>query len=353
LEVVEGMQLDKGYLSPYFVTDAGRMEAVLDHPLVALVDRKVSAVSELLPVLEQAAKAGRPILLVAESVEGEALAALVVNTLRGVISAAAVKAPGFGDRRKAILGDIGVLTGTQPVSDELGRKLENITIDELGTADRVVITKDTTTIIGGGGVRAAVAGRCDELRRQIKDTTSDYDREKLQERLARLAGGVALIRVGALSEAALKREKDVFDDAIASTKAALAEGIVPGGGVALLRAIDAVEALEQRCDGAERVGVRVLRNALEVPARQIARNGGVDDGPIVEKVRAGSGFFGYDAHARQYADLDERGIIDATKVVRVALENAVAVAGVLLLADVTMVELEEPQPQPGTSPDLG
>jgi chaperonin GroEL len=353
LEVVEGMQLDKGYLSPYFVTDPERMEAVLDHPLIVLVDRRISAVGELVPVLEQAAKAGRAILVVAESVEGEALAALVVNTLRGVISAAAVKAPGFGDRRKAMLADIAVLTGTHPVSEELGRKLENVTIDELGSAERVVITKDSTTIIGGAGARTAVAGRCDELRRQIQDTTSDYDREKLQERLARLAGGVALIRVGAVSEAELKRHKDVFDDAIASTKAAVAEGVVPGGGAALLRVIDAVEAEEERSVGPERVGVHIVRNALEVPARQIARNAGVDDGPVVEKVRAGNGFFGYDAHAREFVDLDERGIIDATKVVRVALENAVAVAGTLLLADVTMVEIEEAQPPPGSGEEFG
>jgi chaperonin GroEL len=344
LEVVEGMQLDKGFLSPYFVTDAERMEAVLDHPLVLLVDRKLTAVAELLPILEQVAKSGRPLLLVAETSEGEALAALVVNKLRGVIAVCAAKAPGFGDRRKAMLEDLGILTGTRPVSAELGQKLENVTLEQLGNAERVVVTKDDTTIIGGAGDVAAVTGRCEELRRQIKDTTSDYDREKLEERLARLSGGVALIRVGAVSEAELKRLKDAFDDAISSAKAALAEGIVPGGGTALLRCIEAVEAEEQRCEGAERVGVHVLRNALETPARQIARNAAIDEGPVVEKIRATTGFSGFDARHRDIADLDERGVIDPTKVVRTALQNAVSVAGVLLLAEVTMVEIEEPAP---------
>lgn len=341
LEIVEGMQLDKGYLSPYFVTDAEAMETVLDHPLVLLVDRKVVAVGELLPVLEEVAKTGRSFLIIAESVEGEALAALVVNKLRGMLGGAAVKAPGFGERRRAMLEDIGVLTGTRPVSEELGRKLEKVTVDELGSAERVVITKDTTTIIGGSGDRSAVSGRCDELRRRIKDTTSDYDREKLEERLAKLSGGVALIRVGAVSEAELKRQKDAFDDAISATKAAIAEGIVPGGGTALLRAVEAVEAEGDRCEGPDRVGVRILRNALEVPARQIARNAGIDEGPVVEKIRAGVGFFGFDARSQDYADLDDRGIIDPTKVVRVALQNAVEVAGVLLLAEATLVEIEE------------
>ena len=345
LEVVEGMQLDKGYLSPYFVTDAERMEAVLDHPLVLLVDRKIAAVAELLPVLDQAAKAGRAIVVVAENVEGEALAALVVNKLRGALAAVAVKAPGFGERRRAILEDIGILTGTHPVSEELGRKLESVTVDELGSAERVVVTKDTTTIIGGAGETEAVSGRCEELRRLIKDTTSDYDREKFEERLAKLSGGVALIRVGAMSEAELKRQKEAFDDAISSTKAAVAEGIVPGGGAALLRAVAAVEAEETSHDGAELVGIRIVRNALEVPARQIARNAAIDDGPVVEKIRNGQGFFGFDARSKDFGDLDERGIIDPTKVVRTALANAVGVAGMLLLAEATMVEVEEETPK--------
>ena len=353
LEVVEGMQLDKGYLSPYFVTDAERMEAVLDHPLVLLVDRKVAAIADILPILEEVAKSGRGILFVAETVEGEALAALVVNRIRGTLAAAAVKAPGYGERRKAILDDIGILTGTRPISEELGRKLDTVTINELGSAERVVITKDTTTIIGGAGDPATVTGRCDELRRQIKDTTSDYDREKLEERLAKLAGGIALIRVGAMSEAELKRQKESFDDAISSTKAAVAEGIVPGGGAALLRTIDAVEAEENRCEGVERIGVHILRTVLEVPARQIAKNAAVDDGPVVEKIRNGSGFFGFDARTKDYADLDERGIIDPAKVVRIALQNAVAVAGTLLLAEATMVEVEEPAPPQPQPPDFG
>lgn len=346
LEVVEGMQLDKGFLSPYFVTDAERMEAVLDHPLILLVDRRVSAIAELLPVLESVAKAGRSVLIVAENVEGEALAAMVVNKLRGALAGAAVKAPGFGDRRKAILEDIAVLTGTHVVSEELGRKLESVTAEELGSAERVVIGKDTTTIIDGAGDESAVTARCDELRRQIADSSSDYDREKLEERLAKLAGGVALIRVGAVSEAELKRRKDAFDDAISATKAAVAEGIVPGGGTALLRAVAAVEAETWKCTGeAERVGVRILRNALEVPIRQIAKNAGIDDGPVVQRVREGAGFFGFDAREADFGELDDRGIIDPTKVVRTALENAVEVAGVLLLAEATMVEVEdEPAP---------
>jgi chaperonin GroEL len=352
LEIVEGMQIDKGFLSAYFVTDGEAMEAVLDHPYILLVDRKISAMPDLLPLLEEIVKAGRSLLIIAENVEGEALATLVVNRLRGTFSACAIKAPGFGDRRKAMLQDIAVLTGGRVVSEELGTKLESITLADLGQADRVVCDKDSTTIIGGGGESAAVQGRCQELRKQITETTSDYDKEKLQERLAKLSGGVALIRVGALSEAELKRLRDAFDDAISSTKAAVAEGIVPGGGAALLRTIDAVDAAEKACEGAERTGVHVIRVALEIPARQIARNAGIDEGPVVERVRAGTGFFGFDARDRQYAELDERGIIDPTKVVRLALEHAVEVAGTLLLAEVTMVETEENETRPMPNPEF-
>jgi chaperonin GroEL len=276
----------------------------------------------------------------------------VVNRLRGTFSACAIKAPGFGDRRKAMLQDIAILTRGRVVSEELGTKLESITLADLGQADRVVCDKDSTTIIGGGGDSAAVQGRCQELRKQITETTSDYDKEKLQERLAKLSGGVALIRVGALSETELKRLRDAFDDAISSTKAAVAEGIVPGGGAALLRTIDAVDAAEKACEGAERTGVHVIRVALEIPARQIARNAGIDEGPVVERVRAGAGFFGFDARDRQYAELDERGIIDPTEVVRLALEHPVEVAGTLLLAEVTMVETEEDEPRAQPNPEF-
>ena len=352
LEIVEGMQIDKGFLSAYFVTDGEAMEAVLDHPYILLVDRKISAMPDLLPLLEEIVKTGRSLLIIAENVEGEALATLVVNRLRGTFAACAIKAPGFGDRRKAMLQDIAILTGGRVVSEELGTKLESITLADLGQADRVVCDKDSTTIIGGGGDSAAVQGRCQELRKQITETTSDYDKEKLQERLAKLSGGVALIRVGALSEAELKRLRDAFDDAISSTKAAVAEGIVPGGGAALLRTIDAVDAAERACEGAERTGVHVIRVALEIPARQIARNAGIDEGPVVEKVRAGTGFFGFDARDRQYAELDERGIIHPTKVVRFALEHAVEVASTLLLAEATMVEIQENEPRPLPNPEF-
>ena len=344
LEVVEGMQLDKGYLSPYFVTDTEAMEVVLDHPVLLLIDRKLTVMNEMLPLLEEVVKAGRSMLVIAETVEGEALATLVVNKVRGMLTAAAVKAPGFGERRRAILEDIAVLTGGRVISEELGLKLETVALADLGQAERVVIDKDTTTIIGGGGTPTAVADRCNDLRKQIKESTSDWDREKLEERLAKLSGGVAVIRVGAVSEAEMKRLKEAFDDAINSAKAAVAEGIVPGGGVALLRTISAVEAEAATCEGAERVGVQILRLALEVPARQIAANAGVDPGPVVEKSRNGSGFFGFDARDRTFADLDRLGIVDPTKVVRCALENAVEVAGVLLLAEATLVDVDERPP---------
>jgi chaperonin GroEL len=344
------MQLDKGFLSPYFVTDPERMEATLDRPLILLVDRKISAMVDILPILEEVAKAGRSVLFIAETVEGEALATLVVNKLRGALSAAAVKAPGFGERRRAMLEDIAVLTRGHLISEDLGTKLESVTLADLGEAQRVVITKDSTTIIGGMGEPSAVADRCNELRRQIKDTTSQYDKEKLQERLAKLAGGVALIRVGAVSEAELKRLKEAFDDAISSTKAAVAEGIVPGGGAALVRTIAAIEAEEEQATGAERVGIHIVRMAVEVPARTIARNAGVDDGPVIERLREGTGFYGFDARTKTFGDLDSLGIIDPTKVVRVALENAVSVASVLLLVEATMTEVEEREPVPATNP---
>ena len=344
LEVVEGMQFDRGYLSPYFVTDAAKMEARLDEPLMLLTDRKLSSMKDLLPVLEQVAKSGQALLLVAEDVDGEALATLVVNKLRGVLPCVAVKAPGYGDRRRALLEDIAVLTGGRVFAEELGVKLENVRLEDLGHAKRVIVDKDNTTIIGGAGQRPAIEGRCDQIRTQIKETTSQYDREKLEERLAKLAGGVAVIRAGAPSEAEMKSRKEAFEDAINATKAAMAEGIVPGGGLALLRAIDAVEREAARCEGDERTGVVLLRRALETPVRQIARNSAADDGVVVERMRAGSGALGFDAAKGSYVDLLEAGIIDPTKVVRVALENAVSIASVLLLTDATMTEVPESKP---------
>jgi len=343
LEVVEGMQFDRGYLSPYFVTDAAKMEAVLDDPVILLYEKKLAIMKDLLPLLEQVAKAGKSLLVVAEEVESEVLATLVLNKIRGVLSCAAVKAPGFGDRRKAMLEDVAILTGGRAITEELGLKLESLTLDDLGRAKRVVMDRESTTIVGGLGQKARIAGRCDELRRQIEDATSDYDREKLEERLAKLAGGVAVIRVGAPSETEMKNRKEAFDDAISATKAAVAEGIVPGGGLALLRAIPDVEAEAARCEGDERTGLLILRRALEAPARQIAENSAADGGVVVDRMRGGSGAYGFDAGTGEYVDLVEAGIIDPTKVVRVALENAVSVAGVLLLTEATLTEVAEPR----------
>ena len=352
LDIVEGMQFDRGYLSPYFVTDAEKMEASLDDPYLLLSEKKISNMKDLLPVLEEVAKSGRPLLIVAEEVDSDALATLVVNKLRGVLHCAAVKAPGFGDRRKAMLDDIAVLTGGRMLAEELGVKLENVPLEDLGTAKRVVIDREKTTIIGGAGKKAAIAGRCSELRKQIEDSTSDYDKEKLRERLAKLTGGVAVIRVGAPSEAELKSLKEAFDDAISATKAAIAEGIVPGGGLALLRTISAVEREEKTSDGDERTGLRILKRALEAPARQIAENSAYDGGVVVDRMRNGTGNYGFDAAKSEYVDLMEAGIIDPTKVVRVALENAVSVASLLLLAEATLTEIPEPRPAPASMPDL-
>jgi chaperonin GroEL len=344
LEVLEGMQFDRGYLSPYFVTNAERMEVALDEPYILLSEQKISNMKDVLPLLEQIARSGRPLLVVADDVESEALATLVVNRLRGVLSCVAVKAPGYGDRRKAMLQDIEILTGSKLLAEELGLKLENFTLADLGSAKRVVIDKETTTIIAGAGAKTAVEGRCNEIRKQIEETTSDYDREKLQERLAKLTGGVAVVRVGAPSEAELKSLKEAFEDAISATKAAIAEGIVPGGGLALLRTIEAVGGEEAKCEGDELTGVRILKRALETPTRQIAENSGFDGGVVVDKMRSGTGNFGFDAARGQYVDLVEAGIIDPTKVVRIAIENAVSVAGVLLLTEATLTEVEENKP---------
>ena len=341
LEVVEGMQFDRGYLSPYFVTNPEKMEVVLDDPLIFLTEKKIAHMNDLLPMLEKVAKSGRSLLLVAEDFEGEPLATLVVNKLRGVLSSVAVKAPGFGDRRKAMLEDMAILTGGQVVSEELGLKLDKVELDQLGSSKRVVVDKDNTTIVGGRGEKAKVEGRCNDLRRQIKETTSDYDREKLEERLAKLVGGVAVVHVGAPSEAEMKSRKEAFDDAVSATKAAIAEGIVPGGGLVLLRAIDAIDAEVRKSEGDERTGLLILKRALEAPSRQIAINSAADDGVVVNKMREGTGNYGFDAARGVYVDLFEAGIIDPTKVVRIALENAVSVASVLLLTEATLTEIPE------------
>jgi chaperonin GroEL len=345
LEVVQGMQFDRGYLSPYFITDPEKMEVALEEPFILLYGRKIGSVQELLPLLEQVVKLSRPMLIVAEDIEGDALATLVVNRIRGTLSCAAAKAPGFGDRRKAIMQDMAILTGGKFVAEELGLRLENLTLEDLGQAKRVVLDKDNTTIIGGAGAAEAVDARCKELRRQVETTTSDYDREKLQERLAKLAGGIAVIRVGAPSEAELKSRKEAFEDAISATKAATAEGIVPGAGLALLRAIEPVEREAAACEGDERTGVLILKRALEAPTRQIAENSAVDGGVVVDRMRSGTGNLGFDAGAGQYVDLIEVGIIDPTKVVRIALENAVSVASVLLLTEATLTKVPEPKPE--------
>ncbi|MGE0724667.1 MAG: chaperonin GroEL, partial [Alphaproteobacteria bacterium] len=314
LDVVEGMQFDRGFLSPYFVTDPAKMEAVLEDAVILLSDRRIGALKDLIPTLEEVAKSGRPILVLAEEVEGEALATLVVNQIRGTLRSCAVKAPGFGDRRKAMLQDVAVLTGAQVISEELGFKLEAVTLQQLGRARRVVVDKDNTTIIGGGGKRAEIDARLVQLRHEIDKTTSDYDKEKLQERLAKLSGGVAVIRAGAPSEAEMKARKEALDDAISATKAAVAEGIVPGGGLALLRAVAEVASEENACAGDERTGVSILRKALEAPARQIAENSAVDGGVVVARMLSETGNVGFDAARKEYVDLVEAGIVDPTKV---------------------------------------
>ena len=338
LEVVEGMQFDRGYLSPYFVTDPKDMEAVLENAFLLVTDRKINIVKDLVPLLEQVAKTARPILFIAEDIEGEALATLIVNQIRGVLKSAAVKAPGFGDRRKAMLEDIAVLTKAQVISEELGLKLEDTTLEQLGQAKRIIVDKENTTIIGGAGDRKAIDARMQQIRREIDKATSDYDREKLEERLAKLAGGVAVIRVGAPSESEMKTRKDALDDAIASTKAAVEEGIVPGGGLALLRTVDAVTREEEQTVGDERTGLQIFKRALEIPARVIAENSAVDGGVVVNRMLTSTGNVGFDAARKEYVDLYEAGIIDPTKVVRIALENAVSVASVLLLTEATMTE---------------
>jgi chaperonin GroEL len=352
LEVVEGMQFDRGFISPYFITNPEKMEAVMEDALVLISDRKISILKDLIPLLEQVAKSARPLLVVAEDVEGEALATLIVNQVRSALKSCAVKAPGFGDRRKAILEDIAVLTGGQVVSEDLGFKLEHVTIEQLGRAKRIVVDKDSTTIVGGAGNRTQIDARIEQIRREIDKTTSDYDREKLQERLAKLSGGVAVIRVGAPAESEMKSKKEALDDAISATKAAVAEGIVPGGGLALLRCVKALTEEEGKCDGDEKTGVQILKRALEAPTRQIAENSAVDGGVVVARMLGGSGNEGFDAGRKEYVDLIEAGIIDLTKVVRIALENAVSVASILLLTEATMTEIPENNRERNPEPEM-
>jgi chaperonin GroEL len=336
LEVVEGMQFDRGYLSPYFVTDQERMEVVLNDAYLLLCEKKISNMKDLLPVLEAIAKQGRPLVIIAEDIEGEALATLVVNKLRGTLQCAAVKAPGFGDRRKEMLKDISILTGGQVVSDDLGIKLESVTLSDLGTAKRVSMDKDNATIVDGGGKKNDIKGRIEVIRRQIEETTSDYDREKLQERLAKLVGGVAVVRVGAATEVEMKEKKARVEDALHATRAAIDEGIVPGGGVALLRCQSALDALKLEGDAA--AGVRVLRHAIEEPLRQIARNAGAEGAIVVERVRSGKGSFGYNAATDTYEDLLKAGVIDPAKVVRCALQNATSVASLMLTTEAMIAD---------------
>jgi chaperonin GroEL len=339
LEIVEGMQFDRGYLSPYFVTDPEKMEVHLDEPYILLYEKKISVMKDLIPVLEQIAKMGRPLIIVAEDVEGEALATLVVNKLRGTLKCAAAKAPGFGDRRKAMLEDIAILTGGQLISEDLGLKLENVTLNDLGTAKRVSMDKDNTTIVDGGGSRKALEGRVKQIRAQIDETTSDYDREKLQERLAKLIGGVAVINVGAATEMEMKEKKDRVEDALNATRAAVEEGIVPGGGVAFVRTVKALEKVD--ASGDERMGVNIIKRALEEPLRQIANNAGFEGSVVVQKVTEGKGAFGFNAETGVYEDLIEAGIIDPTKVTRYALQNAASVAGLLLTTEAMVAEKPE------------
>ncbi|NUT68937.1 chaperonin GroEL [Pseudomonas corrugata] len=344
VEVMEGMRFDRGYVSPYFVTDTEKMQVELEEACLLLCDHKIGGLKDLIPLLEQVAKSGQPLVLIADDIEGEALTTLVVNHIRGVLKTVAIKAPGFGDRRKDMLQDMAVLTGGTVISSDLGITLEQVELQQLGRAHRVVVSKDSTSLIGGTGTREAIDARLQQIRAQMAATTSDYDREKLQERLARLSGGVAVIRVGAPSEAEMKARKDALDDAISATRAAIAEGIVPGGGLALLKAVTSFAAEEARHEGDVRTGLQILRRALEAPARRIAENSAVDAGVVVARMLAEPGNIGFDAAANTYVDMYEAGIIDPTKVVRIALENAVSVASILLLTEATITDIPEKEP---------
>jgi chaperonin GroEL len=347
LETVDGMQFDRGYLSPYFVTDAERLEAVLEDPYVLIYEKKISAMKDLLPLLEQVARGGKPLLIIAEDVEGEALATLVVNKLRGTLNVAAVKAPGFGDRRKAILGDIAILTGGKAITEDLGIKLEGVKLEDLGKAKRITIDKDNTTIVDGAGKSTDIEGRVKEIRSQIEKTTSDYDKEKLQERLAKLVGGVAIIKVGAATETELKEKKARVEDALHATRAAVEEGIVPGGGVAMLRVIPAVDELIKTLEGDEKIGANIVRRALEEPMRQIVANAGEEGAVVVAKVlESKDPNYGYNALTNTFEDLVKAGVIDPTKVARTALQNAASIAALLLTTEALVCEIPEPKTAP-------
>ena len=351
LDVVEGMQFDKGYLSPYFVTDAEEMECVLENPYILIFEKKISSLNDMLPLLQNVAKSGKPLMIIAEDVEGEALATLVVNKLRGTLQVCAVKAPGFGDRRKAMLEDIAILTGGQMISEDLGIKLENVELSQLGRAKKVTVDKDNTTIVEGGGKTSDIQGRVALIKKQIDETSSEYDREKLQERLAKLAGGVAIIKVGAPTEAAMKEKKDRVDDALHATRAAVEEGIVAGGGVALIRCQKALDAVEV-C-GDEAVGVSIIRKSLEAPLRQLVENAGLEAALIVENVRNGKGAYGYNVATGEYTDLVKAGVLDPAKVTRSALQNAASIAGLLLITECMVTEIPEKKEAPMPNPGMG
>ncbi|MFH1478456.1 MAG: chaperonin GroEL [Candidatus Omnitrophota bacterium] len=349
LDVVEGMQFDQGYLSPYFVTDAARMEAVIEDPYILINEKKISAMKDMLPLLEKIARSGKPLIIIAEDIEGEALATLVVNKLRGTLNCCAVKAPGYGDRRKSMLEDIAILTGAKPILEDLGIKLENITLDDLGRAKRVTVGKEETTIVEGAGKKSDINARITQIKRQIEETDSDYDKEKLQERLAKLAGGVAVINVGAATETEMKEKKARVEDALHATRAAVEEGIVPGGGVAFLRCIPKLDDL--KLQGDEKIGAEIVKRSLEAPIRQIVKNAGLEESVVVNEIKNKSGNYGFNAQTEEYADMIKAGIIDPTKVSRTALENAASVSGLLLMTEALISDIpEEEKPGPGMPP---
>jgi chaperonin GroEL len=352
VEVVEGMQFDRGYLSPYFITDADKMEAELENPYILIYDKKISAMKDLLPILEETAKGGRPLMIIAEDVDGEALSTLVVNKLRGALKVAAVKAPGFGDRRKAMLEDIAILTSGTVVSEERGFTLEGTTLEMLGSAEKIVIDKDNSTIINGSGKKSDITARVNQIKAQIEGTTSDYDREKLQERLAKLAGGVAVLYVGAASEVEMKEKKDRVDDALAATRAAVEEGIVPGGGVAIVRAVDSLRKVKTENED-EKTGVSIIERAVEEPLRQIVENAGIEGSVVVAKIKDGKADFGFNAKSEKYENLYKSGVIDPAKVVRIALEHAASVAGMLLTTECVVADIPEVEPPMPAMPGGG